>query len=101
MSKVQGSYIGPFVQVSDSLFFFFYIRIMIKKKHVHLYVCDSVNVILFFFLVPARTKVIRTDQDNVRVKQVQTKHVQQKRKNEILIRRDHAYTCMLFPNCSY
>ena len=49
-------------------------------------------------MVPAHAKVIRTDQDDVRVKQVQTKHVQQKRKkNEILIRRDHAYTCILFP----
>jgi hypothetical protein len=85
MSKVHGSYIGLFVQVSDSPFFFFYfvlyiyIWIMTKKKHVQLYVCDSVNVILFL-LGPAHAKVIRTDQDNVRVKQVQTKHVKQKRK---------------------
>ncbi len=72
---------------------------MTKKKHVQLYVCDSVNVIL---LVSVHAKVICTDQDNVRVKQVQTKHVQQKRKkNEILMRRDHAYTCILFPKYSY
>ncbi len=74
---------------------------MTKKKHVQLYVCDSVNVILFL-LGPAHAKVIRTDQDNVRVKQVQTKHVKQKRKkNEILMRRDHAYACILFPKYSY
>src|SRR5579871_4606578 len=84
MSKVHRSYTGLFVQVSDSLFFFFfffvfYIWIMTKKKHVQLYVCDSVNVIPFF-LVPAHAKVIRTDQDDVRVKQVQTIHVQQRRK---------------------
>ena len=51
------------------------------KIHVSVYACDSVNVILFLLLVNAHAKVSRTDQDDIRVKQVQTEHVQQKKES--------------------
>jgi len=52
-------------------------------------------------LVPAHTKVIRTDQDNVRVKQLQTKHVQQKRKRKRHVNTSGPRLCMFTVSKEY